>query len=81
MTRLRVQESPPGFLLQRFLFTCYSDKVYSFTDCTSFAVMASRGLFEAFTFDNDFQRGDFVVRELANPDFAHGFRRARHVRV
>jgi uncharacterized protein len=44
------------------LFVRYDDKVLSFTDCVSFALMRQRGLFEAFTFDDDFTRAGFVVR-------------------
>lgn len=44
------------------LFTRYDDKVLSFTDCTSFALLRERGLSEAFTFDSDFARVGFVER-------------------
>jgi hypothetical protein len=43
------------------LFTSYQDKVLSFTDCTSFALMHHHGLHEAFTFDGDFQRVGFAT--------------------
>ncbi|MBN1609692.1 MAG: PIN domain-containing protein [Polyangiaceae bacterium] len=39
------------------LFTRYDDQTFSFTDCTSFALMNSLGLDEAFTFD----RRDFAA--------------------
>lgn len=39
------------------LFTRYDDQTFSFTDCTSFALMSSLGLDEAFTFD----RRDFTA--------------------
>jgi predicted nucleic acid-binding protein len=44
------------------LFIRYDDKVLSFTDCVSFALMRQRGLFEVFSFDEDFARAGFVVR-------------------
>jgi predicted nucleic acid-binding protein len=43
------------------LFKRYDDKEFSFTDCTSFAVMARLGLRYAFAFDEHFeQTGQFV---------------------
>ncbi len=44
------------------LFTRYDDKVLSFTDCTSFALLRERGLTEVFTFDSDFVKVGFVER-------------------
>lgn len=44
------------------LFTRYDDKVLSFTDCTSFALLQERGLTEVFTFDSDFAKVGFVER-------------------
>lgn len=43
------------------IFVGYRDKVLSFTDCTSFALMHERTMLEVFTFDADFQRAGFVV--------------------
>jgi len=44
------------------LFTRYDDKILSFTDCTSFALLHERNLGEVFTFDSDFARVGFVER-------------------
>jgi predicted nucleic acid-binding protein len=38
------------------LFKRYSDKEFSFTDCTSFVVMQRRGIWEAFTNDHHFEQ-------------------------
>ena len=44
------------------IFVRHSDQVFSFTDCTSFAVMRAMGLSEAFTFDRqDFGAAGFVT--------------------
>ena len=43
------------------IFKRYDDKEFSFTDCTSFAVMERMGLLYAFTFDEHFeQTGQFA---------------------
>ncbi len=44
------------------LFVRYDDKVLSFTDCTSFALLQERSLTEVFTFDSDFAKVGFVER-------------------
>lgn len=41
-------------------FKKYSDKIYSFTDCTSFVLMKEREIFYYFSFDEDFRRAGFV---------------------
>lgn len=41
------------------IFERYSDKEFSFTDCTSFAVMREGRIPAAFTFDRDFQQFGF----------------------
>ena len=43
------------------LFQRYADKDFSFTDCTSFAVMRRLGLTRAFAFDRHFQQMGFRV--------------------
>ena len=43
------------------IFVGYRDKILSFTDCTSFALMRERTMLEAFTFDADFQRAGFMT--------------------
>ena len=43
------------------LFVRYHDHVFSFTDCTSFALMRAMGLQEVFTFDRD----DFATAGFA----------------
>lgn len=43
------------------IFIKYSNKDYSFTDCTSFAVMEERSLVNAFTFDKHFAQHGLVM--------------------
>jgi hypothetical protein len=43
------------------LFKKYDDQDFSFTDCTSFAVMTTEKIKKAFTFDRDFQIAGFQV--------------------
>jgi predicted nucleic acid-binding protein len=43
------------------LFRQYSDKDFSFTDCTSFVVMRQLNLQEAFTNDHHFEQMGFAV--------------------
>jgi predicted nucleic acid-binding protein len=42
------------------LFIKYSDKDFSFTDCTSFIIMHELNLKEALTFDRHFQQMGFI---------------------
>ncbi|OGS49676.1 MAG: hypothetical protein A3K65_09635 [Euryarchaeota archaeon RBG_16_68_12] len=37
------------------------DKVWSFTDCTSFVVMESMGVRDAFTFDSNYREAGFTL--------------------
>lgn len=48
------------------IFVRYDDKRFSFTDCTSFAIMRARTIREAFTFDADFEQMGF--RMWPGPD-------------
>jgi len=43
------------------LFVRYDDKHFSFTDCTSFAIMRQLGLLNAFAFDRNFEQAGFVM--------------------
>ncbi len=42
------------------LFVRYDDQRFSFTDCTSFALMRSMALSDAFSFDSDFSAAGFT---------------------
>lgn len=57
--RLRIDEG----LEQRAwaLFKKYADQVFSFTDCTSFAVMEAERIEKAFAFDKDFVIAGFQI--------------------
>ena len=43
------------------LFRRFKDQDFSFTDCTSFAVMHARKVRQVFTFDSDFRKAGFEV--------------------
>ena len=43
------------------IFTQYSDKQFSFVDCTSFAIMKIMNINEAFTFDKHFEQFGFKI--------------------
>lgn len=56
-----VHVTPADELLAWSIFTRYPDKGFSFTDCTSFAMMQRLGLDTAFAFDAHFEQyGQFV---------------------
>jgi len=44
------------------VFVKYSDKDFSFTDCTSFVVMRELGITDAFAFDDHFAQMGFTLR-------------------
>jgi uncharacterized protein len=47
------------------IFRQYPDKRFSFTDCTSFAIMKRLGIATAFAFDEDFRQfGKWVVHPI-----------------
>ncbi len=43
-------------------FKQYQDKTFSFTDCTSFTVMTSLSIREAFTFNEHFAQAGLIVK-------------------
>ena len=43
------------------IFKRYADKEFSFTDCTSFAIMRERNISEAFTSDHHFQQFGYQI--------------------
>jgi predicted nucleic acid-binding protein len=43
------------------MFGRYGDKGFSFTDCTSFAIIRQLGLLNAFAFDHNFEQAGFVM--------------------
>lgn len=59
LTIVRVNESLEAKALE--LFKKYSDKVLSFTDCVSFAVMEELRISKAFAFDEHFLQAGYEV--------------------
>lgn len=57
----------PRFDRAMAIFGRYRDKQYSFTDCTSFAVMAELGLGSALTTDRHFAQMGFTLLPGAKP--------------
>lgn len=51
----------PAEARARVIFKKYTDQGFSFTDCTSFAVMEREGIKDAFTFDARFTIMGFAV--------------------
>jgi len=43
------------------IFAKYADKAFSFTDCTSFAIMLRLGITNAFAFDHNFEQMGFIL--------------------
>jgi len=43
------------------IFKQYQDKTFSFTDCTSFAIMRNLKITQAFTFDRHFSQAGFEI--------------------
>jgi hypothetical protein len=46
------------------MFEKYTDKKWSFTDCTSFTIMKELGINNAFSFDEDFEQAGFKIHPL-----------------
>ena len=43
------------------MFKKYKDKLWSFTDCTSFVIMKRKGIRTAFTFDEHYKEAGFIM--------------------
>lgn len=49
-------------------FRKHADKVFSFTDCTSFVVMKELRVNRYFSFDDDFRKAGFLEYDLSRKD-------------
>lgn len=65
LRRLRIDEALEGEAWE--IFKRYDDQAFSFTDCTSFAVMRAEGIGTAFAFDRDFLIAGFQILPRLNP--------------
>ncbi len=54
--------TPDDIERARQIFERFSDKLWSFTDCTSFAVMKRNDMVEAFAFDRHFEQFEGITR-------------------
>ncbi len=59
----RINVSDRDFMLAWEWFKKYKDKLFSFTDCTSFALMKENKIHKVWTLDNDFSLAGFEVFE------------------
>ncbi len=55
----RIWVTPAHYQAALDLFLGQGSKTWSFTDCTSFAIMHELGIRQAFTFDSDFRQAGF----------------------
>lgn len=54
--------TPAHYRVALEMFLDQGTKSWSFTDCTSFAIMRELGVRQAFTFDTDFREAGFELR-------------------
>lgn len=58
----RIWVTPGHYRAALELFLDQGDRSWSFTDCTSFAIMRELGVRRSFTFDKDFREAGFEAR-------------------